>query len=410
MTSASLASARRGSRLLAYSHVTVDFSQGAIAALVPFLVLERGYSYAAATGIVLAFSLVSSIVQPVFGALGDKWHMRWLIPVSVLLAGAGIAAVGVFDSFWLTAIVAAVSGIGVAAYHPAGARRAREISGGEHVMMSWFSLGGNIGFALAPLAVAASIGVLGLGASPLLMIPALTGTLAVAMIGRVHATGSSTGKTVKTAAVRDDWRAFTRMSVAIICRSIVFVGMGSFIVLFMHQYRGVGDTLASASLFVFYIGGAFGTAIGGHLARRWPRTTILRWSYLVSVPVVAGMLLVPGPLSWVFIALASISLYVPFSLHVTLGQDYLPGHMGTASGVTLGLAVSVGGLASPAIGALADHIGLEYALLPLIALPAIAFLVLLGMKDPHVAPETTKTAETAENPGRANSLTSKVES
>ena len=52
--------------------------------------------------------------------------------------------------------------------------------------------------------------------------------------------------------------------------------------------------------------------------------------------------MIPGPLAWAFIALASIVLYVPFSLHVTLGQDYLPRHMGTASGVTLGLAVSVG--------------------------------------------------------------------
>lgn len=396
MTSASPCSARRGSRLLAYSHVTVDFSQGAIAALVPFLVLERGYSYAAAAGIVLAFSLVSSIVQPVFGALGDRWTIRWLIPFSVLLAGAGIAAVGVFDSFWITAIVAAVSGIGVAAFHPAGASRAREISGGDHVMMSWFSLGGNIGFALAPLAVAASIGVLGLGASPLLMIPAITGVLAVALIGRVHAPSTSAGKRAKTAVGHDEWRAFARMSVAIICRSIVFVGMGSFIVLFMHEERGVSDTFASASLFVFYIGGAFGTAIGGHLAKRWSRTTILRWSYLLAVPVVAGMLLVPGPLAWVFIALASVVLYVPFSLHVTLGQDYLPRHMGTASGVTLGLAVSVGGLASPAIGALADLIGLEYALLPLIALPAIAFLVLLGMKDPQ--PEETTVDEANDEP------------
>lgn len=374
---------RRGSRLLAYSHVTVDFSQGAIAALVPFLVLDRGYSYAAAAGIVLAFSLVSSVVQPVFGALGDRWQMRWLIPVSVVLAGAGIAAIGLVDSFWITAFVAAVSGIGVAAYHPAAASRAREISGGDHVMMSWFSLGGNIGFALAPLAVAASIGALGLGASPLLLIPALTGIVAVASIRRVHTAPkpvAGRGSTPTEAA--DDWSTFTRLSVAIVCRSIVFVGLGSFIVLFMRQDRGVGEALASASLFVFYIGGAFGTAIGGHLAKRWPRTTILRWSYLIAVPVLAGLLLVPGPLAWVFIAVASIVLYVPFSLHVTLGQDTLPRHMGTASGVTLGLAVSVGGLASPMIGALADRTGLEHALLPLIGLPLLSFLVLLGMRDP----------------------------
>lgn len=385
MNTAASRSARHGARLLAYSHVTVDFYQGAVAALVPYLVLERGWSYAAAASIVLASSLSSSIVQPVFGALGDKRRMQWLIPASILIAGAGIAGIAISDSFWITAVVSAVSGVGVAAFHPAAASRAREISSGDHVMMSWFSLGGNIGFAVAPLAVAATVGVLGLGASPLLMVPAVTGTVAVLLIDRVHAPMPVAGRRTKASLGRDDWRAFARMSVAIICRSIVFVGVGSFIVLFMHQYRGVNDSLASASLFVFYIGGAFGTAIGGHLARRWPRTTILRTSYLLAVPVITGMLLIPGPAAWAFIALASIVLYVPFSLHVTLGQDFLPAHMGTAGGVTLGLAVSFGGLASPAIGVLADNVGLEYALLPLIALPAVSFLVLLGMKDPTVA-------------------------
>ena len=303
--------------------MTVDFSQGAIAALVPLLVLERGYSYAAAAGIVLAFSLVSSIVQPVFGALGDRWTMRWLIPVSVLLAGAGIAAVGVFDSFWITALVAAVSGDrrrGV----PSGRRqpgagdqqrRPRDdvvVLPGREPRLRPRAPGRRSHHRRARA-----------GASPLLMIPALTGVLAVAMIGRVHASSASPGKKAKVAAGRDDWGAFSRMPVAIICRSIVFVGMGSFIVLFMRQDCGVSDTLASASLFVFYIGGAFGTAIGGYLARRWPRTTIRRWSYLLAVPVVAGMLLIPGPFAWVFIALASVVLYVPFSLHITLGQDYL---------------------------------------------------------------------------------------
>lgn len=88
------------------------------------------------------------------------------------------------------------------------------------------------------------------------------------------------------------------------------------------------------------------------------------------------MLLVPGPAVFVLVALASLVLYVPFSLHVSLGQDYLPRHAGTAAGVTLGLAVSAGGLATPGIGALADTVGLAHALLPLAALPALAYLVL----------------------------------
>jgi FSR family fosmidomycin resistance protein-like MFS transporter len=150
MASSVSRTARRGARLLAYSHATVDFSQGAVAALVPFLVTGRGYSYAAAAGIVLAASLSSSIVQPLFGALGDRWRMRWLIPLSIFLGGAGIAAIALSDSFWVTASVAAVSGVGVAAFHPAGAHRAREISGDDHVVMSWFSLGGGAGGAGRP--------------------------------------------------------------------------------------------------------------------------------------------------------------------------------------------------------------------------------------------------------------------
>ena len=373
--------ARRGTVLIAYGHTTVDFSQGAIAALMPFLVLQGGYSYSAAAGVMLTFSLVSSIIQPVLGIMGDKWRMRWLIPVSVFLSGAGIAAIGLVDSYWAVALLASAAGIGVAAFHPASASRAREVSGGDHVLMSWYSLGGNFGFALGPVIVAMTIGVFGLSATPLLMIPALTGTVAVLVLNKYGAAQPATKAGVDTN-LRDDWVSFGRMSIAILCRSIVFVGIGTFIVLFMHEYRGVQEDLANASLFIFYIMGAFGTAIGGHLARRWNRTTLLRWSYLLSIPLLAGMFLIPGPIAWVFIVLVALTLYVPFSLQVTLGQDYLPQHMSTASGVTLGLAVSVGGVATPLIGALADRVGLEYALLPLIALPAVAFIALWELQDP----------------------------
>ncbi|MGC5617523.1 MFS transporter [Georgenia sp. Z1491] len=386
MTSVVPTRARRSARLLAYSHATVDLYQGAVAALVPFLVLERGYSYAASAGIVLAFSLSSSVVQPIFGALGDRWRMPWLIPVSILLAGLGIGAVSVSEYFWVTATVVGVSGVGVAAFHPAAAGRARELARDDHVVMAWFSLGGNIGFAAGPLVVAPTIGLLGLAASPLLVVPALTGVVAVALAGRRRARPSAVGGAASTRPRgRDDWSAFGRLSVAIVCRSIVFVGLGSFLVLFMGRHEGVGEAAAAASLFVFYAGGAFGTAIGGHLARRWPRTSILRGAYLAAVPLLAGLLLVPGPAAFLLVPLVSVALYVPFSLHVSLGQDYLPRHMGTANGVTLGLAVSIGGLASPAIGALADRVGLQQALLPMIALPAIAALALVRLRDPRSA-------------------------
>ncbi len=114
---------------------------------------------------------------------------------------------------------------------------------------------------------------------------------------------------------------------------------------------------------------------------------MVRWSYALTLPAVAGTVLVPGPLLYLFTALTSAGLYVPFSLHVTLGQDYLPRHVGTAGGVTLGLTVSVGGLASPLIGAAADATSLQTALTPLIAFPALGWLLLRTLHEPEM-PET----------------------
>jgi FSR family fosmidomycin resistance protein-like MFS transporter len=80
--------------LLSAGHACVDVYQGAVAALVPFFVSERSYSYAAASSIVLAASLLSSVAQPFFGALTDKVALPWLLPAATVAAGIGIALSG----------------------------------------------------------------------------------------------------------------------------------------------------------------------------------------------------------------------------------------------------------------------------------------------------------------------------
>ncbi|CAL9648258.1 MFS transporter [Streptomyces sp. enrichment culture] len=367
------------------AHACVDVYQGTVAALVPYFVAERAYSYAAASGLVLAASLVSSLVQPLFGALTDRWAMPWLLPLSALAAGAGVALSGVAGSYPLALAVTAVSGVGVAAYHPEAARAARAAAGGSHTAMGRFSLGGNVGFALAPPLVAAVVAVGGLRASPLLVVPALAG--AVLCAAAVRPAGSRTaGRGAPVAAGRDDWPSFLRLSGAVVCRSVVFVGLSAFVSLYVRERAGGGDAAGTAALCLLYAGGAVGTVAGGRLAERYGRLTVVRRSYALTVLAVAGVVLVPGPAVYVFVALTSAGLYVPFSLHITLGQDFLPRRVGTASGVTLGLAVSAGGLAAPALGALADATSLRTALLPLIALPLLGRLLLRGLREPVPVP------------------------
>ncbi|MFG2794129.1 MFS transporter [Streptomyces sp. NPDC048419] len=392
----------RSITLLSLGHACVDVYQGAVAALVPFFVSERAYTYAAASGIVLAASLLSSVVQPLFGVLTDRWPMPWLLPLGALTGGAGVAVSGVGGSYALTLAAVAVSGIGVAAYHPEAARAARASAGRSNTAMGWFSLGGNIGFALAPPLVAAVVAIGGLSASPLLIVPAVAGAALCAAAIRSPGSRAAAARTAAATGV-DDWPSFTRLSGAIVCRSIVFVGLSAFISLYVRTRTGGGEAAGTAALFVLYAGGALGTLAGGRLADRYGRLTVVRRSYALTVLAVAGVLLVPGPAVYLFVALTSAGLYVPFALHITLGQDFLPRRLGTAGGVTLGLAVSAGGLAAPALGALADATSLRIALIPLIALPALGRLLLAGLREPAAAMEQPAEERTPRRGRRAAS-------
>jgi FSR family fosmidomycin resistance protein-like MFS transporter len=80
---------------------------------------------------------------------------------------------------------------------------------------------------------------------------------------------------------------------------------------------------------------------------------------------------------------AGLALFTPFAAAVTLGQDYLPNRIGTASGVTLGLAVSIGGLAAPLFGLLADSRGLPVTLAVLACFPALSFAMTYRLREPR---------------------------
>ncbi len=370
--------------LLAGGHACVDVYQGAVAALVPYFIAERHYSYAAASGIVLAASLLSSIAQPLFGVLTDRWAMPWLIPAATLTGGAGIALSGLTGSYPLTLVFAALSGVGVAAYHPESARIARLASAGSHRAMAWFSTGGNIGFAVAPLLVAGLVATGGLTRTPFLAVPAIIGAAVSLPVLNALRRNRNEQSGARLGTGPDDVPAFARLSLAVVLRSITFVGLSTFISLYAQQRNAGLEHAGTAALFLLYLGGVVGSLLGGSLAHRWDRVRVCGWSYAASVLTVAGLVWAPGPAMFVFVALTSISLYVPFSLQVTLGQDYLPSRVGTASGITLGLTVSIGGLASPVIGALADATSLHTALAPLVLMPALGALLFRTLTDPGV--------------------------
>jgi MFS transporter, FSR family, fosmidomycin resistance protein len=148
---------------LSSGHLATDFASGSVPALLPFVVDEFDLSYAAAGAVMLVWAIASSVVQPLFGLWSDRRGAIWLLPGGLLLAGVGIGLAPLAPSYWLLLAFVTVSGLGTAAYHPEGSKFAAYASGERRASgMSLFSIGGNVGYALGPIAATALVLWLGL--------------------------------------------------------------------------------------------------------------------------------------------------------------------------------------------------------------------------------------------------------
>ncbi len=376
--------------LLTTTHAVNDLYQGAIPVLISFFAVERHYTYAALTGITLAATFLASIVQPGFGLLTDRHSLGWLIPGGMLVAGAGVGLCGLGGNYVLTWLAIGVSGIGVAAYHPEAARVARAAARSSTRAMSWFTVGGNIGVSLAPLLMTPVLLATGLRGTPLLAVPAVLMAAAtwsarpwaVAGTGRAGRRGGSAAAADRG----DDWRAFSALTAVVVTRSVLYFSLISFLALLFIRVGHKSTAVGSWALTVFSVAGAIGTVLGGSLADRRGRLPAIRLGYAVCIPVFLALVLVPSvAVRFVLTAVLGVAVFVPFTVQVTLGQDYLPRHIGTASGMTLGLANSVGGLTAPLLGVLADHAGLVRTLEIVALFPVLAFLLALRLTDPRAA-------------------------
>src|SRR5215211_5308732 len=159
---------------LAAGHLATDFANGALPALLPFLVDRFALSYTLAATLILASAVSSSVVQPLFGLWSDRRGAIWLLPTGVAVAGVGIALAADAPSYGLVLALVTVSGIGIAAFHPEGSTFAAYASGRRRASgMSAFSIGGNVGFALGPIVATPLVLWLGLRGGLLLALPPL---------------------------------------------------------------------------------------------------------------------------------------------------------------------------------------------------------------------------------------------
>lgn len=243
--------------------------------------LERGYSYVAASGLALAATLGGSLPQPLLGVLADRRPLLWLAPAGLGLAGLGAGLAGLAPSYALVWLLLLLSGIGVAAFHPASGRDARRDAGGSAAAMSLFAAGGSVGFFLAPALATPVLVSLGVGGTAVFVAPAV---LTAVVLWRYQQRRGASASTVKSLTGQDHWGPFAVLTVLEVARSVVFFGVNTFVVLYWIRSLGAGDGLGGVALAAFLTGGVAGTLLGGRLADRFGMLPTIRAGSVAVIP------------------------------------------------------------------------------------------------------------------------------
>jgi FSR family fosmidomycin resistance protein-like MFS transporter len=380
---------RRAMAALSSGHLATDFASGALPALLPFLKDRFGLSYTQVALLVLASALSSSVIQPVFGLWSDRRGALWLLPTGVGLSGIGMALAADAPSYLLVAVCVLVSGIGTAAYHPEGSKFAAYASGLRRATgMSVFNVGGNLGYALGPLAMTGLVGAFGLRGGLLFAVPGLVVALALVSL-RHYLDSYATDGRHRSGEGNDRPLAMAVLLTVIAFRSVAWFGLLTFMPLW-EVSLGHSKAHAGRLLALMLLCGVLGTLALGPLADRFGRRTVLLLSVAVPGPLVLVYVLVGGVPGAFALALIGVCVVGTFGVTMVMGQEYLPQHIGTASGLTIGFAIGLGGVAAVALGAVADAIDLRTALLvcavtPVVALAVGAFLPATGHE--RLAPE-----------------------
>jgi len=374
---------RRAMALLSSGHLATDFANGALPALLPFLKDRFSLSYTAVGGLVLASQASSSLIQPLFGLWSDRRGAMWLLPAGVALAGIGIALAADAPSYWLVVLLVLVSGVGVAAFHPEGSKFAGFVSGRKRASgMAWFSIGGNLGYALGPVATTAVVASLDLRGGLLLAIPSLVVAAAI-VVSSPYLRGFAPEPTAARArAGADDPAAMKLLLGVIALRSVAWFGLITFVPLWevsLGHSKSHGNHLLALMLFA----GGVGTLLLGPLADRLGRRPVLLGSVVATGPLVLVFILVGGVPGAVALALIGACVVGTFGVTMVMGQEYMPRHVGTASGLVIGLSVGLGGVAAVALGRLADSTSLRTALFVAAAAPMLAIVLAALLPSPR---------------------------
>lgn len=387
---------------LTLGHFSVDMLAGAMPIAVGLYLKDALGLSLAQIGLLLgAYQMTSSLTQPLFGYLSDRYGGRWFAVGGLLWLAILQGLVGFMPNFESAVVISTLAGLGSAAFHPQGASGAN-IAAGEQKSagIAMFMLGGNGGFAVGPILAALIMGAMGVrGTAVLGLIGLLIAPFLYFLTGRAQQQGSDKKKA--------SWKIelnplFTTTAVVALIlvmslRAMSQQSFSSFTPQFFVDIAGFSKAQASAlsSLMLFVL--AFGTLVGGVLADRIGGAKVMAVSMLVSAPLMAAMFLLGDWRAfWIapFLGFASGAAWPPM---LVMAQSLFPKNAGVGSGVALGFVFAMGGIGLQITGWLAEphRLGLLTSMLILSVVPVITAILVMWLPNIQAKRPTVTTAPAA---------------
>lgn len=370
------------------AHFTTDVFNNFIPALLPLLAEIHRLPLGRAGLLISISTLAGSMLQPVFGYLADSTRLRIVAAAGLACSAMGSALVGVAPSYAWLAFLAALHGVGVAAFHPQSAGLVHRLSGTRKgTAMASYIMAGQIGQALGPLvaayvAVRAGVPWVALTAVPALTIAAITVWTVPWQWGGTTRTGRPVGL---GDTLRKNMGGLARLMGLIMSRATLLHCMLALLP-FLYRARGAPATEGAAAISAMVMAGAFGGMIGGLLSDRYGRRPVLFVSFAMAGPLFLAGIMSSGPATIVLLALGGGALLGSSSLVTVEAQSLLPGHTSLAAGMMLGVSMGIGGLLVGPVSALAQAFGIIPVLVVVSLLPLPGSLLTLSLARPPAEP------------------------
>lgn len=368
--------------LLSFGHFFIDLYSSALGALQPFLVDKLNLSLTQAGLLGGAMVFTSSVMQPVYGFLSDRFHTRLFAALAPAVAGIGISALGLAPGFGWVLLMIIIGGAGIASFHPqASALATTGVASGRGRSMAVFISAGTLGMALGPTYFSWLAITLGLANSYWAAIPGILMTiLLVSMLPPLKHAAASRQSGFDLAPFKAVWKPLIILYFLVFIRSIVQITFAQLLPLYLHRERGFSIAGASYALSLYLTAGAIGGFLGGHLSDRLGGRKVILISMISCVPFLAIFFLTHGWISIAGLAMGGLTLLFTIPVNVVLAQQLAPTQTGTVSALMMGFAWGVAGMIFiPLTGLASDHFGMHAALMSLIMFPLIGFFLTLKL-------------------------------